>query len=105
MRIRHYYTRRSYHLQFRSIHQRQESSRQVYKGPLKLQIILETIELDNYNRKYVDKQTKFKRQRKNFSESTSEDEQVGYTKTETKKKAIFTGNGQMGMVIGKRRQK
>ena len=49
------------------------------KGPLKLQLILETIELDNYNRKYRDKQTKFKRQRKNSSESTSEDEQVRYT--------------------------
>ena len=58
------------------------------KGPLKLQLILETIELDNYNRV---KQNKTKRQRKNSSESTSEDEQVGYTKPATKKKAIFTG--------------
>ena len=60
------------------------------KGPLKLQLILKTIELDNYNRKYGDKQTKFKRQRKNSSESTSEDEQVGYTKPVPKKKATFT---------------
>ena len=34
------------------------------KGPLKLSLILETIELDNYNRKYGDKQTTSKRQRK-----------------------------------------
>ena len=60
------------------------------KGPLKLQLILETIELDNYNRKYGEKRTKFKRRRKNSSESTSEDEQVGYTKPVTKKKVTFT---------------
>ena len=63
----------------------------IIKGPLKLQLILETIELDNYNRKYGDKQSKFKRQRKNSSESTSKDEQVGYTKPVTKKKATFIG--------------
>ena len=57
------------------------------KGPLKLQLILETIELDNYNSKYGDKQSKTKSQRRNSSESTSEDEQVGYTKPATKKKA------------------
>ena len=61
------------------------------KRPLKLQLILETIELDNYNRKYGNKQNKTKRQRRNSSESTSEDEQVGYTKPGTKKKATFTG--------------
>ena len=60
------------------------------KGPLKLSLILETIELDNYNRKYGDKQTTSKRQRKNSSESTSDEEQVGYTKPATKKKATFT---------------
>ena len=61
------------------------------KGPLNLQLILKTIALDNYNRKDGDKQTKIKRQRKNSSESTLEDKQVGYTKHETKKKATFTG--------------
>ena len=59
------------------------------KGPLKLSLILETIEPDNYNRKYGDKQTTSKRQRKNSSESTSDEEQVGYTKPATKKKATF----------------
>ena len=58
----------------------------IIKGPLKLQLTLETIELDNYNRKYGDKQSKTKRQRRNSSESTSEDEQVRYTKPATKKK-------------------
>ena len=59
------------------------------KGPLKPQLILETIELDNYNRKYGDKQNKTKRQSRNSSESTSENEQVGYTKPVIKKKATF----------------
>ena len=61
------------------------------KGPLKLQLILETIELDNYNRKYGDKHNKTKIQRRNSSESTSENEQVGYTKPAIKKKATFMG--------------
>ena len=61
------------------------------EGPLKLQLILETIELDSYYRNYGDKRFKFKRQRKNSSESTSEDKQVRYTKPVTKEKATFTG--------------
>ena len=61
------------------------------KGPLKLKLILEAIELDNYNHKYRDKLTKFKRQQNNSSESTSEDDHVGNTKTATKKKSTFTG--------------
>ena len=61
------------------------------KGPLKLQLILETIELDNYNRKYGDKQNRTKRQGRNSSESLSENKQVGYTKPSIKKKATFLG--------------
>ena len=34
------------------------------KGPLKIQMVLETIELDNYNRKYVDKKPKTKKAKK-----------------------------------------
>ena len=60
------------------------------KCPLKLQLILETIELESYNRQCGDKQSKKKIQRRNSSESTSEDEQVGYTKPATKKKPTFT---------------
>ena len=60
------------------------------KGPLKLQLILETIELDYCNRKYGDKQTKSKRQRKNSPESTSEDEHVRCSKPVPKKKATFS---------------
>ena len=59
------------------------------KGPLKLQLVLETIELDNYNRKY--KPSHSNRQRKNSSENTSEDEQVGYTKPAAKRKNTFAG--------------
>ena len=61
------------------------------KGPLKLQLVMETIELDNYNRKYGDKPSHSKRQRKNSSENTSEDEQVGYTKPAAKRKNTFAG--------------
>ena len=61
------------------------------KGPLKLQLVLETIELNNYNRKYGDKPSHSKRQRKNSSENTSEDEQVGYTKPAAKRKNTFAG--------------
>ena len=50
---------------------------------------METIELDNYNRKYGDKPSHSKRQRKNSSEITSEDEQVGYTKPAAKRKNTF----------------
>ena len=57
---------------------------------VKLSLIKETIELDNYNRKFVEKPTTSKRQRKNSPESTSEEELVGYTKPATKKKATFT---------------
>ena len=60
------------------------------KSSLNLQLILETIESDNYNRNYGDKQTKSKRQQKNSPESTSEDQKVGYTKPGPKKKALFT---------------
>ena len=61
------------------------------KGPLKLQLVLETIELDNYNRKYGDKPSHTKRQRKNSSENTSEGEQVCYTKPAAKRKNTFAG--------------
>ena len=36
------------------------------KGPLKIKLVLETIELDNYNRKYGDKKTKTKKNQKRF---------------------------------------
>ena len=52
---------------------------------------METIELDNYNRKYGDKPSHSKRQLKNSSENTSEDEQVGYTKPAAKRKNTFAG--------------
>ena len=52
----------------------------IIKGPLKLNLVLETIELDNYNRKYGDRCTKSKRLQKNSSDSSSEEDQVGHTK-------------------------
>ena len=54
------------------------------KGPLKLQMVLETIEQDKYNRKHGDKKPN-KKHRKPPSDSSSSEEQVAYTpSTETK---------------------
>ena len=54
------------------------------KGPLKLQMVLETIEQDNYNRKYGDKKPNRKHRKLPFDSSSTE-EQVAYTpSTETK---------------------
>ena len=60
------------------------------KGPLKLQMVLETIEQDNYNRKYGDKKTN-KKHRKPPSDSSSSEEQVAYTHPERKRKITETG--------------
>ena len=58
---------------------------QFIKGPLKLQMVLETIEQDNYNRKYGDKKTN-KKHRKLKLESSSSEEQVSHTHPTRKRK-------------------
>ena len=60
------------------------------KSPLKLKLVLETIKLDNYNHNYGDKCSKSKRQGKILSDRSSEDEQIGYTKQMTRKRAAIT---------------
>ena len=64
------------------------------KGPLKLQMILETIEQDNYNRKYGDKKTNRKHRKLNLESSPSE-EQVVYTHPTRKRKIAETGKKKM----------
>ena len=60
------------------------------KGPLKIQLVLETIELDNYNRKYEDKKPRNKKKpRKGSTNSSSEDEQFGHTNQARKLKPTF----------------
>ena len=59
------------------------------KGPLKLKMVLETIELDNYNRKYGDKKQKIKKPGKGSSNSSSEDEQIAYTNHSRKRKTAM----------------
>ena len=49
------------------------------KGPLKLQTVLETIELDNNNRKYGDKKPANRKQRRTSPESSSDGEQNAHT--------------------------
>ena len=49
------------------------------RGPLKLQLVLDTIELDNYNRKYGDKRPKSKKARKDSSNSSTSTELIGHT--------------------------
>ena len=64
------------------------------KGPLKRQMVLETIEQDNYNSKYGDKKTN-KKHRKLHLESSSSEEQVTYTHPARKRKIAETGKKKM----------
>ena len=60
------------------------------KGPLKLQVVLETNEQDNYNRKYGDKKTN-KKHRKLKLESSLSEEQVAHTHPTRKQKIAEMG--------------
>ena len=60
------------------------------KGPLKLQLVLDTKELDNYNRKYGDKRPKSKKARKDSSNSSTSTELIGHTNQSRKRKTNFT---------------
>ena len=60
------------------------------KGPLKLQMVLETIEQDNYNRKYRDEKTN-KKHRKLKLERSSSEEQVARTHPTRKRKIAEMG--------------
>ena len=59
------------------------------KGPLKIQLVLETIEHDNYNRKYGDKKPKTKKARKDSTSSSTSTELVGHTNQIRKRKTQF----------------
>ena len=59
------------------------------KGPLKIQLVLETIELDNYNRKNGDEKLRNKEPRKDSTNTSSEDEQIGHTNQTRKRKPTF----------------
>ena len=59
------------------------------KGPLKIQLVLETIELDNYNRKYGDKKLKIKKAKRDSTSSSTSSEQVGHTNQLRKRKTHF----------------
>ena len=59
------------------------------KGPLKIQLVLDTIELDNYNRKYEDKKPKYKKARKDSSSSLTSTELIGHTNQSRKNKTNF----------------
>ena len=60
------------------------------RGPLKLQLVFDTIELDNYNRKYGDKRPKSKKARKDSSNSSTSTELIGHTNQPRKRKTNFT---------------
>ena len=64
------------------------------KGPLKLQMVPETIEQDNYNRKYGDKKAN-KRPRKVKLESSSSEEQVAHTQPIRKQNTAETWKKKM----------
>ena len=59
------------------------------KDPLKIQLVLDTIELDNYNRKYGNKEQKYKKPRKDSSSSSTSTELIGHTNQSRKHKTIF----------------
>ena len=56
------------------------------KGPLKIQLVLETIELDNYNPKYGDKKPKIKKARKDSTSSSTSSKLIGHTNQTRKRK-------------------
>ena len=59
------------------------------KGPLKIQLVVETIELDNYNRKYGDKKHKIKKAMKDSASSSTSSELIGHTNQTRKRKTQF----------------
>ena len=59
------------------------------KGPLKIQLVLETIEHDNYNQKYGDKKPKIKKARKDSTSSSTSSELIGHTNQTRKRKTQF----------------
>ena len=61
------------------------------KGPLKLQMVLQTIEQDNYNRKYGDKKPTNKKHQRLPSDSSSSEEQFAYTHPARKRETTETG--------------
>ena len=56
------------------------------KGPLKIQLVVETLELDNYNRKYGDKKHKIKKAMKDSASSSTSSELIGHTNQTRKRK-------------------
>ena len=59
------------------------------KGPLKRQLVLDTKELDNCNRKYGDKKQKHKKARKDSSSSSTSTNLVGHTNHSRKHRTNF----------------
>ena len=59
------------------------------KGPLKMQLELETIKLDNYNRKYGGKKPKNKKLRNDLTNSSTSSELIGHTNQARKRKPQF----------------
>ena len=60
------------------------------KGPLELRTVLETIELDSYNRKYGDKKPRNKKSTMTSSNSSSNGEQVAFIKPVQKQRPLDT---------------
>ena len=59
------------------------------KGTPKIQLILETIELDNYNTGKTGENTEKQKPRKVSTNSSSEEEQIGHTNLTRKRKPTF----------------
>ena len=59
------------------------------QGPLKIQLVLETTELDYYNWKNGDKKPRNKKPKKDSTNSSSGDEHIGHTNQTRKRKSTF----------------
>ena len=59
------------------------------KGPLKILLVLETIELDNYNRKLQRQETKIKKAGEDSKSSSKSSELIGHTNQTRKRKPQF----------------
>ena len=89
MRFQQYHSGRNNQLQVCSHHRRQKGPRQVHKRLAKIQLVLETIQLNNYNRKDGDKKPGNRRPRKDSTNSSSGDEPIGHTNQTRKRKPTF----------------
>ena len=81
---------KNYHVYFAATINDKKARDKFIKGPVELRTVLETMKLDTYNRKYGDRKQKNKKQRGFSSGSSSNGEQVAFTRPARKRKPFET---------------